>query len=130
MDTKFPLIAILSIAVGVAIYQASGAAAILGNNGPSDDLQSGDEFRDNVSEHNVEDEGIQGNVNPEADSDIVGVILGGFGQFIGILTFPGMLSSEMAALGLPLFAAVPLGLLGNLFIYIGAFQVITNRMYE
>lgn len=132
MDTKLPLMLILCLGVAVAMFQASGAEAVLGNTGPSEDLKSGEQFNESARENNIDDDakGYDGNVNPEADSDIVGVILGSFGQFLAILTLPGILGSEMAALGVPAFAAVPLGLLGNMIIYIGGFQVLTNRVYE
>lgn len=128
MDTKAPLLIILSLGVGVAMYQASGAAAIIPY-GPSEDLESGDVVENKSSQHNVE-EGVGGEVNPDSDSNIVGVIIGGSFKFVGLLTIPGLLSLEMMRLGIWSWAAIPLGFLANIITYIGLFQVVTGRIYE
>lgn len=129
MDTKAPVLIVLSLGVAVAMFQASGAASIL-TAGPSDDLESGDKFRQDASERNVEETGQRGQVNPESDSDIVGVILGSVPQFFALLGIPGLLSAELMSFGLWSWAAIPLGLLANLITWVGGFQIATGRPWE
>lgn len=132
MNTKTPLFVVLSLGVAVAIVQGSGAIGMWGMAGPADDLQSGDELRRQYDNHRLQEGsgGLNGTVNPESDSSIVGVILGTVPKMIGLLVVPGLLSHELATLGLWSWVAVPLGLLANLVTYIGGFQVVTGRLYE
>lgn len=129
MDTKAPLLIIISLGIAVAMWQASGGAAILGNPGPTDDLKSGETINNASGDASVDD-GYGGQVDPQSDSDIVGVILGSLGKFIALLAVPGVLSFELARLGLWWWAAAPLGVMANIVVYIGGFQVVTGRTYE
>lgn len=136
MNTKTPLFIVISIGVAVAIVQGSGAINIWGMAGPADNMESAEELQKQSADHSLQQgegdggSGLQGQVNPESDSDIVGVILGTLPKMIGLLAIPGLLSAEMMNLGLWPWVAGPLGLLGNLVTYVGGFQLVTNRMYE
>lgn len=129
MDTKFPVLLTLSLGLGVLIFQMSGAAALLANtNQPN--LQSGDILTDNNA--NIENESAYGgNIQPDSDSNIVGVILGSIPRMLGLLAIPGMLGSEIQTLTpAPYWLAHPVGLFFNVIVYIGGFQVATGRIYE
>lgn len=132
MNTKTPLFIVLSLGVAVAIVQGSGVINVWGMSGPADDMQSGDELERQYEDHRLQEGeggGLNGSVNPESDSDIVGVILGTVPKMIGLLVVPGLLSHELATLGLWTWAAVPIGLLANIVTYIGGFQVVSGRDY-
>lgn len=133
MNTKTPLFVVLSLGVAVAMVQGSGVISLWGMAGPADDMKSGDELQSQYDNHSIQEGeggGFEGTVNPESDSDIVGVILGTVPKMIGLLAVPGLLSVELANLGLWTWAAVPIGLLANIVTYIGGFQVVSGRIYE
>jgi len=132
MNTKTPVFVVLSLGVAVAMVQGSGVINLWGTAGPADDLKSGDELERQYEDHQLQDGdgGLNGSVNPESDSDIVGVILGTVPKMIGLLVIPGLLSHELATLGLWTWAAVPIGLLANIVTYIGGFQVVSGRIYQ
>lgn len=129
MDTKFPVLLTLSLGLGVLIFQMSGAAALLANT-DQPNLQSGDILTDNNA--NIENESAYGgNIQPDSDSNIVGVILGSIPRMLGLLAIPGMLGSEIQTLTpAPYWLAHPVGLFFNVIVYIGGFQVATGRIYE
>lgn len=133
MNTKTPVFVVLSLGVAVAIVQGSGVINMWGMAGPADDMKSGDELRRQYENHKLqkgEGGGFNGTVNPSSDSDIVGIILGTVPKMIGLLVVPGLLSHELATLGLWTWAAVPIGLLANIVTYIGGFQIVSGRIYE
>lgn len=133
MNTKTPLFIVLSIGVATAMVQGSGVVNVWGMAGPTDDLKSGEELQRQHDNHELQEsegDGLQGQVNPGSDSDIVGVILGTVPKMIGLLAVPGLLSVELVNLGLWTWAAVPIGLLANIVTYIGGFQVVSGRIYQ
>ncbi len=135
MNTKTPLFIVLSIGVATAMVQGSGVIDVWGMAGPADNMESADELRDQHANHTLQQDegdgsGYQGSVNPESDSDIVGVILGTVPKMIGLLAIPGLISAELMNLGLWPWVAGPLGLLANIVTYIGGFQVVSGRIYE
>jgi len=134
MNTKTPLFIVLSIGVATAMVTMSGVTGIWGMAGPADDLVSGDQLKSQAENHSLAGDDAEkpykGQVNPEADSDITGLIIGTLPKMIGLLAVPGLLSWEMMRLGIWGWAAVPVGLLFNIVTYIGGFQLVTNRRYE
>lgn len=131
MDTKFPLILTLSLGVGVLIFQFSGAGAVL-THSTDRGFQSGEVL--NVSAENADvgnESAYGGQVRGDSDSDIVGVILGSVPRMLGLLAVPGILGSEIQTLTpSPWWVAHPVGLLMNIMMYIGGFQIISGRIYE
>lgn len=131
MNTKAPLFLILSLGVAVAMVQGSGVVDLWGTAGPTDDLSSGDKLQEKADSHNLEgaedEDAYEGQVNDNTDSDFVGLVLGTVPKMLGLLVIPGMMGGELMALGIYSWAAIPLGLLTNLILYIMGFQIATGR---
>ena len=131
MDTKFPIVLTLSIGLAVLIFQMSGAALLLDNTSQRD-YATGGVLQDQSESASVENESAYGgNIQPDSDSNIVGVILGSVPRMLGLLAIPGVLGSEIQMLTpAPYYVAHPVGLFFNVIIYIGGFQIATGRIYE
>jgi len=131
MDTKFPVIIMLSLGVGVLIFQLSGAGALLAHSG-NPNYQSGDVLQGQSENASIENnESYGGQVRADSDSNIVGVILGSIPRMLGLLAIPGALGSEIQLLTpAPWYVAQPVGMFFNIFVYIGGFQIATGRIYE
>lgn len=131
MDTKFPVVLVLSIGLAVLIFQLSGAALLLDNAG-SIDSSTSDVLQDQNNRSNIENESAYGgNIGPDSDSNIVGVVLGSIPRMLGLLAIPGVIGSEIQVLTpAPWWIAQPVGMFFNIIVYIGGFQIATGRIYE
>lgn len=131
MDTKFPVVLVLSIGLAVLIFQLSGAAFFLENT-TEREYASGNILENQNNASNVNNESAYGgNIGPDSDSNIVGVVLGSIPRMLGLLAIPGVIGSEIQVLTpAPWWIAQPVGMFFNVIVYIGGFQIATGRVYE
>lgn len=128
MDTKAVYMATVAIAVGALMWQLGGFAAAFDNVGPGEELESGDEFEEDANSSAVRNE-TGGDVNKESDN-LVGLALSGIGAFFGLLELVVFLPFELSRLGLPWFAAWPLGLFGWTVTSIGLLQIASGKVFQ
>lgn len=128
MDTKVFYIAIISIAIGGLMWQLGGFTDLFAGTSPGDQLDSADD----VSER-ADDAAIRGEFNGSAsssDGNLVGLVISGGSLFVDTVTLVLFLPGELAALGLPSWAADPIGDLSAIFISIGAVQAVVGRYLQ
>jgi hypothetical protein len=128
MDTKAVWVASFSLAVAVLMFSMSGLGPALTNGtGPADELESGEKFEKEVDQNGSVSQGFGGEVNENSDS-LTGLALGGVSAFFGWVGVLALLPLELNRLGLPYWAAYPLGLLFQAMIGIGLVQFAAGRI--
>lgn len=130
MDTKLPVILVLSLAVAAAMWGGSGIAADLTTN-PAGDLQSDGNFEEEANDSSISDDGeFEGPVASNEEGNIVGLIISGGRSIAGVFALAVLLPGELIALGIPAWAALPLGLLAQMIVGIGIIQFVTGRVFR
>jgi len=130
MDTKLPVILVLSLAVGAAMWGGSGIGDELTTN-PASDLQSQDDFEEEANDSSISDGGeFAGPVASNDEGNIVGLIISGARSIAGIFGLALLLPRELITLGIPAWAAIPLGLLAQIIVGIGIVQFATGRVFR
>jgi len=128
MKTKIFYIAIVSIAIGGLMWQMAGFGALFAGQSPGGQLGSTDKINESA-----EDSAIEGNFTGDANPDngnLVGLILSGGQRMIELLGLVVFLPFELMTLGLPEWAARPIGQMAIIFLSIGAIQFIVGRYLQ
>jgi hypothetical protein len=130
MDTKLPVIMVLSLAVASMMWSASGIGAELTTN-PASGLSSGDDVESQANQSEINDEGnYTGPVGGDDEGNIIGLILSGASSIAGVFGLALLLPEELMALGIPQWAAMPLGFLAQIIVGIGIVQFVTGRVFR
>lgn len=132
MQTKYPLFLVLAIAGATLIWTASGMGAVYGASDPiGSSSPAADQLEDQVNDSAVGTNGsFDADVRRSTDGGIVGMIVTG-SQFI--VTFGKIvvfLPLQLQQIGLPAFAAGPLGLLAQALVALGIVQFLSDRVYR
>jgi len=128
MNTKIFYIVIISIAIGGLMWQLGGFGELFAGQAPGDTLDSTDEIN-----KSVENAPVSGNFTSDAspqDGNLVGTIITGIGTLFDLFGLVVFLPKELLALGLPRYAAEPIGNLATLFISIGLVQAAIGRYMQ
>lgn len=128
MNTKWVWAVAISIAAAGLMWQLAGFGALFSGSAPGDDLSSGGELQDTADETGVQ-ENYTGDAAPN-DGNLVGLALSSIGRFVDAAVFAITLPSQLMALGLPDWAAKPLGNIVSLLIAIGVVQFGGKRVWR
>ena len=112
-------IAAVSIAVGALMWQMAGFSAVVGPS-PADSLESGQEFNKTANNSSV-NTGFGGDAQ-SSDGSLVGLSLSAISAAFNLIGFGVLLPWELHTLGLPWWAAWPLGILGWTLLSFGLLQ--------
>jgi hypothetical protein len=128
MRTIAATVFVLALGVSFSIVSATGLAGVLG----ADRAPDGSEVEQNLNESAGQspagdDDSLAGGVSQTGDANLIGVIITAGGLIsdfaVGVLLLPVTLNR----LGLPWYAAAPLGLLAQTITGIGVIEFFTNR---
>jgi len=125
MNAKIFYVMIVSIAIGGMIWQMGGFGSLFAGQSPGEQLGSTDEVNESAESSAVEGN-FTGDANPD-NGNLVGLILSGGRRIMDLMTLVLFLPYELMALGLPSWAATPLGQMATVFISIGVIQFIIGR---
>lgn len=128
MKTKVFYIAIVSIAIGGLIWQMGGFGALFTGQSPGGQLGSSDQIQEDANNSAIEGN-FTGDANPD-NGNLVGLILSGGQRIMDLVGLIVFLPYELMALGLPDWAARPIGQMSVLFISIGVIQMIIGRYLQ
>lgn len=128
MRTIAALVFVLALGVSFSIVSATGLAGVLGADRAPDGSQVEKNLGSSAGQSPVGDpDSLTGGVSQTGDANLVGVIItaGGLASdfAVGVLLLPVTLSN----LGLPLYAAAPLGLFIQTITGIGVIEFFINR---
>lgn len=133
METKVPVLFMLAIAVGGAMWAGSGIADELVEN-PAEDLSSPEHLEDRRNQSGVtsnESGGFDGPINPtEDESTLVGLIVSASRAVVDIFGFVVLLPLELVNLGFPRWFSYPLGFAVQLLAGVGLVQFATGRVFR
>jgi hypothetical protein len=115
------------LAIGGTMWGASGIADVAGPS-PNEDLESGGELEKQVNNSSAQD-GFDSNASPN-DGDLVGVVVTGIFAFVDVLAFAVLLPLELEKLGVPGFAAYPLGLSAQFITSLAFVQAASGRVFR
>lgn len=132
MRTTPALLIVFSFAAGVLLFQLSGVAALFGTSDPAGDLQSGEEFAEEGEDTILEDE--EGGESFEPDTrgsdNLVGFIISAFGIIMSYVQLVVFFPVELQNLGVPRFAAIPIGLLIQTMTIFGLAMFASGRSWR
>lgn len=128
MDTKVFYAGIMAIAIGAAMWQLGGFADLFSASSAGEDLESGSKIEDEANGSAIDGK-FQGDAS-STDGNLVGMIISGGAEIFSIAAFVLYLPGEIAELGLPEYAAQPVGSLAAIMISIGVIQFVTNRSWD
>jgi len=129
MDTRIFYIAAIAIAVGGLFWQMGGFADLFAAESPGDHLETGEHLRDQANE-SVVTGNFSGDTRTDSSGGLVGMALSGGSAILDMIGMAVNAPYELAELGLPGWAAKPVGALATLFLSIGFIQFITNRVFR
>lgn len=128
MRTIAALVFVLALGVSFSIVSATGLAGVLGADRAPDGSQVEENLNSSAGQSPLGDQdSLTGGISQTGDANLIGVIItaGGLAAdfAIGVLLLPVTLSN----LGLPLYAAAPLGLFIQTITGIGVIEFFINR---
>jgi len=125
MRTLYPVIVVISIAVGVMIIQMSGLPAVLMGGDQVSLIEADDELQKDVNESQINAKG-----SPESSSDgnFFQFVVGGVGRFIEFGKLVLILPATLDALPLiPWWFAYPVGVISEGIVVIGIGEALSQR---
>jgi len=128
MRTIAALVFVLALGVSFSIVSATGLAGVLGADRAPDGSQVEQNLDESAGQSPVgDDDALAGGVSQTGDANLIGVIITA-GELAadfaaGVILLPVTLSN----LGLPLYAAAPLGLFIQTITGIGVIEFLSNR---
>lgn len=115
MRTTPALLIVFSFAAGTLMFQLAGVGALFGGPDPSSDLQSGEEFAEENDDTILSDSGEEDNEEFQPDTrggdNLVGFIISAFGIVFSYVQLVVLFPVELQNIGMPRWAAYPIGLL-------------------
>ena len=128
MQTKAFWVAVVAIAIGGMIWTLGGFSDVLVGSDPGADLTSPDKINETSG-----DGPITGTFSGDAradDGNLVGLIISGASTLTDMAVLVITLPYDLMSLGLPPYAARPLGTLATLMVSIGLIQMIIGRRWS
>lgn len=126
INTKYPLVFVIALGAGVLMIQMSGFMSVATGPDPTSGLESPGKL--NSSAENAS--GIEGDASSSNDGDIVGLIISGVSNFGRLLGMYVLLPWELMDLGLPRYAAYPIGVITQILGGIALWQLAGNRVFR
>jgi hypothetical protein len=127
MRTTYPLALVVCIAIVAAVVSLSG---FWGAVGLVDDRPGASQaVNQSAGEYNP-NEGLDGEAAAQDDGNIVGLILSGGSDTFDLLSLINLLPNTLMWLGMPRFAALPLGWAGQILAFIGGIQFALGRVLQ
>lgn len=130
MRTAPAVMFVFAFATGVLIWQLAGVGALFGVPDPGADLQSGEKFEDQTNDSVLEDgdqDSDRFNPDTRGEDNVVGFIISGFTLVFDYVRLVVLFPIELQNLGVPRFAAYPVGILLQAVTIIGVGQFASGR---
>lgn len=128
MRTIAAAVFVLALGVSFSIVTATGLAGVLGADQAPDGSQVQGQLEDaNESSPLGNPDSFSGDIPQSGDANLIGLIITGLDLAAAFLVGVLLLPVTLANLGLPLYAAVPLGLFTQAITGIGLIEFATNR---
>lgn len=128
MNTKWVWGIAISVAAAGLMWQLAGFGGLFSGTSPGDTISSGGDLNETANETGVATN-YTGDASP-SDGNLVGLALSSVGRFVDAVTFAAGLHYELISLGLPTWAAQPLGDIISLLLAIGIIQFGGNRIWN
>lgn len=125
MKGTFPVLVVLTIGVAAAMVTASGFAAVWGAPPPQVDKAS-DQVDESAGNLNPNSGPVAGPVS-SSESDVVGLITSGLGAMTDLAGAVVLFPITLMQLGMPAWAAVPLGSVAEILVGVSLIEFATNR---
>lgn len=123
-----PVMLVLVIGVAAAMVTSSGFAAVWG--APPPQVQDASErVEDNASDLNPNNSPISGPVS-SSESEIVGLITSGLGTIVSLAGAVVLFPLTLMQLGMPAWAALPLGSVAEILVGVSIIEFATNREWS
>jgi hypothetical protein len=119
---------VLVIGVAAAMVTASGFAAVWGAPPPQIDKAS-DRVESNASDLSPNEGPVSGPVS-SSESEIVGLITSGLGTLVDLAGAVVLFPRTLMQLGVPAWAAVPLGFFAEILVGVSLIEFATNREWS
>jgi len=128
MRTIAALVFVLALGVSFSIVSATGLAGVLGADRAPDGSQVEQNLDNAAGQSPVDNpDKLAGGIAQTGDANLIGVIITAGDLVAGFLTGVILLPVTLSNLGLPLYAAAPLGLFIQTISGIGLIEFFTNR---
>lgn len=132
MRTTPVLIMVFAFATGALIFQIAGIGGMFGAADPSSDLQTPGEFEEEASDNplNEEEDGERFDPDTRGEDNVVGFIISGFSLVFSYARLVVLFPIELQNIGVPRFAAYPVGLLMQAVLVFGIAQFASGRIWS
>jgi hypothetical protein len=130
MRTTPALLIVFAFASGILLFQLSGVGALFGVGDPTSDLQSGERFQEEGNETVLEEEGDQFQPDTRGSDNLVGFIISSVGIVFSYVQLVVLFPIELRNLGLPRYAAIPIGLLTQTLVVFGVVEFASGRVWS
>lgn len=122
------VVALLFVAVGLLVSM-SGLGQVY-DRGYSDTSGPSDQFNDTANQSPADDGNLSGDVGSnDGDQNIIGFLINGASGVLDAVKFVATLPIQLNQLGLPWYAAYPVGAFIEIVAGIGFVQFVTGREY-
>ena len=118
----------LVLAISGMMWQLGGFGDLFPGQAPGDQIDSADQLRDTAN-NSALDRNFTGDASPN-NGELVGLALSAVGAFSDMIGFVVYLPGQLLALGLPNWAARPLGVVAVIFGSISLIQIASNRIWS
>jgi hypothetical protein len=133
MRTTPALLIVFAFAAGTLMFQLAGVGALFGASDPSDDLTSGEEFAEEGEDNILEDQEGEDNEEFQPDTrgsdNLVGFIISAFGIVFNYVQLVVLFPIELQNIGLPRWAAYPIGLITQTIAVFGVAMFASGRVW-
>lgn len=127
MNTKIFYVAVLSIAIGGLMWQLGGFGGLFTAEDPGEGLGTTGNVTEQANDSAIKDDFSGEASSSSDDGGLVGLIVSGGQNIMGMLTIVVYLPYDLISLGLPPYAAEPIGNLAAILVSIGGIQLIIGR---
>jgi hypothetical protein len=128
MRTIAATVFILALGVSFSIVTATGLAGVLGADRAPDGSEAQEQLqRANDSVPIDNPDSFVGGVSQTGDANLIGLIISGFGLISDVVVGVVKLPVTLMNLGLPSYAAIPIGLFTQAITGIGLIEFASNR---
>ena len=114
------------------IWQLAGVGALFGVADPGSDLRSGERFEEETNGSILEEGEDSERFNPDTrgEDNVVGFIISGFGLVFSYVRLVVLFPIDRRNLGVPQYAAYPVGILLQAVTVIGVAQFASGRIWS
>jgi hypothetical protein len=128
MRTIAAVVFVLALGVSFSIVSATGLAGVLGADRAPDGSQVESQLEESNSSVPIDNsDEFAGGVSQTGDANLIGLIITGFDLLGNVAVGVALLPLTLARLGLPIYAAAPLGLFIQAITGIGLIEFASNR---